>query len=76
MNITEMDYEEGAVGARAPIFLQSLFFCDHFEQLQTVVIEVKLIINNAPLTYIHPNSIKEYLIPKSFVVWQKAIMLF
>ena len=27
-----------------------LFFCDHFEELQTVLIKVKLIINNAPLT--------------------------
>ena len=40
-----------------------LFFCDHFEELQTVFIEVKLIINSAPLTYLYPNTIKTYLTP-------------
>ena len=44
------------------LFLQLLvFFCDHFEELQTVLIEVKLIINNAPLTYVYSNTIKTYL---------------
>ena len=37
------------------------FFCNHFEELQTVLIEVKLIINNAPLTYVYPNTIKTCL---------------
>ena len=36
-------------------------FCNHFEELQTVLIEVKLIINNAPLTYVYPNTIKTCL---------------
>ena len=36
------------------------FFCDNFEELQTVFIEVKLFLNNAPLTYIYPNPIKTY----------------
>ena len=44
-----------------PPFLQSLVFCDHFEELQTVFIEVKLIIHNAPLSYVYPNTIKTYL---------------
>ena len=39
-----------------PFFCSHLFFCNHFEDLQTVLIEVKLIINNAPLTY--QNTIK------------------
>ena len=37
------------------------FFCNYFEELQTVLIEVKLIINNTPLTYVYPNTIKTYL---------------
>ena len=46
---------------RAPFFLQSLVFVRSL--LRTVFIEVKLIINNAPLTYIYPNTIKTYLAP-------------
>ena len=61
--ITEVDLEE-ARGAPPFLFLQSLIFCDNFEELQTVLIEVKLIIiNNAPLTYVYPNTIKTYLTP-------------
>ena len=37
------------------------FFCSHFEELQTVLFEVELIINNAPLTYVYPNTIKTCL---------------
>ena len=37
----------GAGGVRHPYFLQSFgFFCNHFEELQTVLFEVELIINN------------------------------
>ena len=36
-----------------------LFFCDHFEELQTLLIKVKLITYNAPLTYAYPpNTVK------------------
>ena len=55
-----------ARGARPPLPRFScihLIFCDHFEELQTVFIEVKLIINNTPLTYVYPNTIKTYLTP-------------
>ena len=49
---------EGARGARAlPIF------CNHFEELQTVLFEVELIINNAPLMYVHPNTIETCYTP-------------
>ena len=44
---------------RAPPFLwQPLIF---LQSLQTVLIEVKLIINVAPLTYVYPDTIKTYL---------------
>ena len=35
----------------------------HFEELQTVSFEVELIINNAPLTYVYPNTIETCLTP-------------
>ena len=44
-----------------PFFRNDLFFPSHFEELKTVLIEVKLIINKAPLTYVYPNTIKTYL---------------
>ena len=48
----------GARGASAlPIF------CSHFEVLQTVLFEVELIINNALLTYVYPNSLETCLTP-------------
>ena len=41
--------EGGAQGERAlPIF------CNHFEELQTMLFEVEEIINNAPLIYVYP----------------------
>ena len=40
---TEADLEGGG-GGHVP----TPFFCNHFEELQTVLTEVKLIINNAP----------------------------
>ena len=55
-------FRRGAWGATSPPFpCNQLLFCDHFEELQTVLIKVKLIINNAPLTYVYPNTIKTYL---------------
>ena len=38
-------------------FLQSLVFRNHFEEPETVLFEVELIINNAPLTYAYPNTV-------------------
>ena len=41
-----------------PFFCNHLSFWDHFEELQTVLIKVKLIINNAPFnTYLTPNHL-------------------
>ena len=58
--ITEVDLERAA-GVRAPPFFYHLFFYNHFEQQQTVLTEVKLIFNNAPLTYVYPDTIKTFL---------------
>ena len=45
---------------KAFFFCNHFFFRDHFEELQTVLSEVKPIINNAPLTYVYPNNIETY----------------
>ena len=66
----------GGTGGARPVFLQSLVFCDHFEELQTVLIEVKLINNNAILRYCLPKYYQNIFHTQSFVVWQTVIMLF
>ena len=38
-------------------------FCNLFEELETVLFEVELIINNPPLTYVYPNTIETCLTP-------------
>ena len=46
-----------------------LFFCNHFEALQTVLFEVELIINNVllPLTQVYPNTIQTCLTLNHFL---------
>ena len=46
-----------AGGRRSLYFFNHLFFCSHFEELQIVLFEVELNMNNAPLTYVYPNTI-------------------
>ena len=49
---------------RAPfLFFTITFFCNQFEELQTVLCEVELIINNAPLTYVYLSTIETCLTP-------------
>ena len=38
-----------------------LIFCNHFEELQTTLFEVELIINNTPLIYVYTNTIETCL---------------
>ena len=38
-----------------------VFFCNQFEEIQIALFEVALIINNAPLTYVNPNTIETCL---------------
>ena len=54
-------------------FCHHLFFCDHFEELQAVFIEVKLIIINAPLTFVYSNTIKKYLTPTHLVFGEELL---
>ena len=62
-------------GARRapPLFFAITFFCDHFEELQTILIEVKLIFNNIPLTYVYPNTIKSYLTPNHLLFGRQLL---
>ena len=49
-------------GCAPPFFCNHLCFYNHVQELKTkMLIEVKLIINNAPLTYVYPNTIKTCL---------------
>ena len=63
---------DGFKDGRAGRFCNHCFFCDHFEELQTALIKVKLIINNAPLTYVYPNTIKTYLTPKQLLCYSDS----
>ena len=42
-------------------FLQSLAFLNHFEEIQIVLFKSELIISNATLTYVYPNTLETYL---------------
>ena len=39
-----------------------LLFCNHFEELQTLLFEAELIINNAPLTHVYSNIDSYYIL--------------
>ena len=58
---------KGGTGGTCPpppsIFCNLLFFCNPFEELQNKLFEVELILNNAPLIYVYPNTIKTCLTP-------------
>ena len=62
----------GGRGGSAPI---PRSFCNHFEELRTMLSEVELIINNASLIYVYPNTIETFLTP-SYLFWQTAIIIF
>ena len=54
-------FRGGAEGARSPFFAITCFFWNQFEELQNVLIEVKLITDKAPFICVYPNTIKTYL---------------
>ena len=55
-------------------FLQSLAFCNHFQELQTMLFEVELIINNAPLIHVYPNTIETCLTP-NYLLFGRQLLL-
>ena len=44
-----------------------------FKELKTVLIKVKLIINNAPLIYVYPNAIETYLKPNHLLFGRQLL---
>ena len=48
----------------------------HFEELQTVSFEVELIINNKPLTYVYPNTIKTCFTPNHLLFSRQSLYSF
>ena len=57
-----------------PSFYNHLLFCEHFEELQTVLlIQVELIINNVPLTYVYPNTIETCLTP-NYLLFDRQVL--
>ena len=74
INTLLRDGFRGGHGGRALLFFAiTCFFCDHFEELQTVLIQVKLIVNNAPLTYVYPNTIEAYLTPNHLLFGRQLL---
>ena len=55
------------------IKLNGYFFCNHFEELQTVLFEVELMINNAPFTYVYPNTIETCLTPNHLLLGRQLL---
>ena len=57
---------EGARGVRPPFlffFAITCLFYNHFEELQTVLFKVELVISNALLTCVYPHTIETCLTP-------------
>ena len=50
-----------------------LCFCNHLDKLETVLFEVKLITNNAPLTYAYPNTIEICLTPNNLLFGKQLL---
>ena len=74
VTLPEVVLGRDARGASAPPFCcNHLLFCGHFEELQTVFIEVNLSINNPPLTYVEPNTIKTYLTPNHLLFGRQLL---
>ena len=66
----------GGRGGRASSLFFAItccFFCNHFEELQTVSFEVELIIDNALLAYVYPNIIKTCLTPNHLLFFRQLL---
>ena len=66
-------FKEGAGGTHPPFFLQSLVFCNDFAELEIESFELKLIINNAPLKYVYPNTKETCLSPNHLLFGRQLL---
>ena len=75
MILLSVTFRGGFRGGRGgcPFFVITCFFCSHFEELQTVLFEVEMIINNAPLTYVYPNTIETCLTPNHLLFGRQLL---
>ena len=64
---------QGAPPPPPPYFLQSFVFYSHFEELQTMLFEVELIVNNTPLIYVYPNTIERCLTPNYLLFGRQLV---
>ena len=66
---------EADLGGVPPTFFLAIafLFWDHFEEVHTVFIEFKLIINNAPFTYVYLNTIKTHLSPNHLLFGRQLL---
>ena len=64
--------------SRVLFFATTFFFVflNHFEELWTVLFKVELTINNAPLTYIYPKTIKACLTPNHLLFGRQLLYSF
>ena len=56
-----------------PLFVTTCLFCNHFEELQTALLKVELIINNVSSTYVYPNTIETCLTPKHLLFGRQLL---
>lgn len=61
---------------RPSYFLQSLVFRNHFVELEIVLFQVKLIIDNAPLKYVNPNTRETFLSPNQLLFGRELLYCF
>ena len=47
---------------------------NHFEKLQTILYEVELLVNNAPLIYVYPNTVKTCL-TSNYLLFARELLL-
>ena len=71
--VTRGGFKGWSGGSHPPYFLQSLVFCNHFVEAETVLFKVELIINNAPLTFIYPNTIQTCLTPSHLLFGRQRL---
>ena len=68
------DEGKGGGASSSSYFLQLLIFCNHFEELQTKLFAVELIINNAPLLYVYSNTI-EACLTSDYLLFGRQLLL-
>ena len=72
-NMDIVDTEADSGGAARIFFAITCFFRNHFEELQTMLFEVELIITNKLLTYVYPNAMKICFTPNHLLFGRRLL---